>query len=281
VTPTTGADPLHRPQPGEYFLEETDSEYLLFIHYTEKARASGIQGRKWDSERKCWVYPKNQRSYYALLAEFGDDLIGVGPGIQAAKSEPPTAEPVAEPRSDYLTTELANARVLLEQREIELNQARSANSRLRERIGQLEKRLTDSSAPDAAGRVEGVGPDPLSSILPVAIAATGGDPVFEEVVTAIPMDRRFPIEIAGKMTWAFRRLVGDDHGSQDLYPLLKEAEDRQLLSAAALNCAHVIRMQRNLLAHPDESGPVDERSMIGRIALCLFAAAIVWPELPE
>ena len=35
------------------------------------------------------------------------------------------------------------------------------------------------------------------------------------------------------------------------------------------------------VVHPEENAEVDPRSMVGRIALCLFAAAIVWPELPE
>ena len=55
-------------------IRETENEYLLFIPPDQKERARGIQGRKWDKQRVCWVYPRNVRMYNALVSEFGDDL---------------------------------------------------------------------------------------------------------------------------------------------------------------------------------------------------------------
>ena len=55
-------------------IRETENEYLLFISPDQKERARGIQGRKWDKQRVCWVYPRNVRMYNALVSEFGDDL---------------------------------------------------------------------------------------------------------------------------------------------------------------------------------------------------------------
>ncbi len=58
-------------------IQQTDTEYLLFIPAAQKERARGIEGRRWDPERKCWVYPRSGRVYEALIAEFGDDLVSV------------------------------------------------------------------------------------------------------------------------------------------------------------------------------------------------------------
>ena len=55
-------------------IQETKNEYLLFIPAAQKERARGIQGRRWDPQRVCWVYPRNTRMYHSLIAEFGDDL---------------------------------------------------------------------------------------------------------------------------------------------------------------------------------------------------------------
>jgi hypothetical protein len=55
-------------------LRETNTEFLLFIHASQKERAKEIEGRRWDTERRCWVYPKTPRVYDAIIAEFGDDM---------------------------------------------------------------------------------------------------------------------------------------------------------------------------------------------------------------
>ncbi|WP_152541235.1 hypothetical protein [Kallotenue papyrolyticum] len=55
-------------------IKETETEYLLFIPPSQKERARAIQGRRWDAERKCWVFPRTNRMYDILIAEFGDDM---------------------------------------------------------------------------------------------------------------------------------------------------------------------------------------------------------------
>src|SRR5262249_34589410 len=56
-------------------LRETDTEFLLFIHASQKERAKDIDGRRWDTNRRCWMYPKTARVYDAIIAEFGDDMV--------------------------------------------------------------------------------------------------------------------------------------------------------------------------------------------------------------
>jgi vacuolar-type H+-ATPase subunit I/STV1 len=57
-------------------IAQTETEFLLSIHASQKERAKTIPGYRWDTVRKYWVYPKTAKSYDALIDEFGDDLIG-------------------------------------------------------------------------------------------------------------------------------------------------------------------------------------------------------------
>src|SRR5262249_1117254 len=71
-------------------LQETDSEFLLFIHAAQKERAKAIDGRRWDTERRCWVYPKTARVYDAIIAEFGDAMVACSvrrPSLQSAAAQ--------------------------------------------------------------------------------------------------------------------------------------------------------------------------------------------------
>lgn len=81
-------------------IEETKNEYLLFIPSAQKERARGIQGRKWDPQRICWVYPRNVRMYHALIAEFVDDL------TPESSFSSPQPLPRQEKIEDQETTEL-------------------------------------------------------------------------------------------------------------------------------------------------------------------------------
>jgi hypothetical protein len=55
------------------------------------------------------------------------------------------------------------------------------------------------------------------------------------------------------------------------------AKDADLLSQEAINLAHIIRSQRNILAHEK----IDIRTHQARVLLMLFAAAVLWSLLPE
>jgi len=58
----------------EIIIEETQNAYLLKIPAQLKDRARGIEGRRWDPQRRRWLFPRNLRMYNALVSEFGDDL---------------------------------------------------------------------------------------------------------------------------------------------------------------------------------------------------------------
>ncbi len=100
-------------------IAATDSELLLFIPASQKERAKAIDGRRWDPDRKCWVYPKTGRVYDALVAEFGDDLVSLsiprpGGSRQAVVVETPTSAQLAA-ENQGLRDEMAKVRDALEQ----------------------------------------------------------------------------------------------------------------------------------------------------------------------
>lgn len=55
-------------------LEETDNEYLLTIHASEKVRVWRIENRQWDRQRRKWTFPRTPRVYHSIISEFGDEL---------------------------------------------------------------------------------------------------------------------------------------------------------------------------------------------------------------
>ena len=65
---------VERNAPYDIVLEETSSEYLLYINASLRQRAKRIEGRTWDSRRRCWVYPRTLQIYRSIIAEFGDSL---------------------------------------------------------------------------------------------------------------------------------------------------------------------------------------------------------------
>ena len=55
-------------------LKESRTEYLLYVPYGLRHQARRIEGRRWDSSRKCWAFPKTARALRHLRLEFGDVL---------------------------------------------------------------------------------------------------------------------------------------------------------------------------------------------------------------
>src|SRR5262245_1644442 len=60
-------------------LQEDNRDYLLTIPAYKRARAKAIDGYHWDPKLRAWRYPKSDKTYFALIAEFGDELYGAVP----------------------------------------------------------------------------------------------------------------------------------------------------------------------------------------------------------
>ena len=107
--------------------------------------------------------------------------------------------------------------------------------------------------------------------------STGGDKDFCAFADDIKIDRTAVLQTTIFLEETLRRLLGEKNKSLSLHDLLMRAKDADLLSQEAINLAHIIRSQRNILAHEK----VDIRTHQARILLMLFAFAVLWPLLPE
>jgi hypothetical protein len=114
-------------------LTEDDGCYYLSVHYNDRDRAKSIGQYRWDPANRHWIYPKDPRILFALIAEFGEELdttslkgtpglsnaeagaecpqaAGVGP--QSRAPTPATAQEIAELKAQLvaLQRDLDNAR---------------------------------------------------------------------------------------------------------------------------------------------------------------------------
>lgn len=281
------------------WIRETKNEYLLYIPPAQKERARGIQGRKWDPQRRCWVYPRTVRMYNALVAEFGDDLTPkssftspevysqvVSPISSRKKTEDQEAaelrknvERIDQSLSEllkFLNTDNKSADILMKQeRDIqslraEFGKKDQENTELHRQIEHLQtenRRLSHKTS---------VSPDDRDEIVKeMALEVTGNDPVFGEAIKNFQIDGTLPLQIAKIIENHLKQLLNSDG---TFYELIQECDDAQLLDEDSVSLAHSIRKQRNMVAH--SHGPVDPRIKTGRDLFCLFAASLLFPEIP-
>lgn len=72
-------------------LKESETEWLLFIHASQRDRAKKLDGRRWDPSRRCWVYPKSTAILQAIQQEFGDDVVSdIDPSPAPSKAHLPS-----------------------------------------------------------------------------------------------------------------------------------------------------------------------------------------------
>lgn len=277
-------------------IDETPSEYLLFIPAFQKDRAKAIDGRRWDPERKCWVYPRTARVYDALVAEFGDE------GFTAARPEAatgPDQKTQEDLQNKFLKDQLAqlqgtvdallkassennetkSLREALASRDQEIA---SVHAALRQTSDQLEATRRDYAAVQLQigvlkrrGTLKHGEADFLRQAKEVAVHATGNDPEFSKAIERLSFDATFPIEISKIIEKHLRKLLGINDRGLSLYDLLAQARDSEKLSEEGVDLAHTIRRQRNIAAHEQ----IDNQTHTGRVMVVLFASAVLWRQL--
>ncbi len=282
-------------------IEETKNEYLLFIPPDQKERARGIQGRKWDKQRLCWVYPRNVRMYNALVSEFGDDL------TPDSSFTSPQSFPRSERSDDQETKEFRNsiekieqtlsellkflshadnkrANILMSQdREIQSLRAESQekdgeNADLNRQIDKLQAENRRLSNEIKASSDAGKPSDRDDIVREIAIKVTGNDPVFGEAIRSLQVDGTIPLQIGSIIENHLKQVLNPSE-KLSLYELIELCRDAEILDEESVSLAHFIRKQRNIRAHTP--GSVDPRIELGRGLFCLFGASLLFPEIPE
>jgi chromosome segregation ATPase len=282
-------------------LEETDTEYLLKISYEQRDRAKAIAGRRWDEKRKCWVYPRTARIFDALIGEFGEDLVSCNITRPTITSEKDIVENLRAENKN-LRDQLAKMEELIESltkskhtsqtsTESEIQTLKFAFSTLEKELKVSRDRLIDADKEkmdlkqqvqeikQETNRIlkENAPKDFSNSLKELAKNATGGDKDFCAIVDRIGFSKSAPIEISKQLESSLRNLLSIKDRNIKLHELIAKGRDSEILNDEAIQLAHLIRRHRNILAHED----VDQRTNSARVILVLFAAALLWPLLPE
>ena len=133
------------------------------------------------------------------------------------------------------------------------------------------------------GRVSTQAPDDFwkRALMDVALQATGNEEKFSALLRRLSLDDHLPLNVVEQLIIELRMLLGVDKEdeSRSLSSLIQEASKEKLLPREAVEMAHLIRKQRNVVAHPNPAE--SQKTIPARTILCLFAAALLWPELPE
>lgn len=330
-------------------LKETSTEYLLFIHASQKERAKRIQGRDWDGQRRCWVYPRTPDTFNAIVGEFGEDLddqtdfVHAGPrypqrvsptlgaiatSVAVISGDSPTTSQEVNPlrirldeleatnlaqrlelehaaesvralteqltsvrlENEHLHSQFATSRgagttdrLIAQLKDVErlLAEQSSANRASRTRILGLESELqacqTELSQMVSAVRAAAPKTKPRKYLIDLAIDAASRDAHFAGIVRDRDIDASLALTLQGELSQALAYLMPGTDETTSLHDLLTYARAHEVLTQDELDLAHVVRKQRNVVAHPGKS----QHSTKVRVLLVLFAAALLWPELTK
>ncbi len=295
--------------PSKPTLAGSNNEFLLFIHPSIKDRAKVVSGYRWDTERRCWVYPKTQQVYKALISEFGDKINILDTAKSPASTIPAVASVAVTPDADLiqknktlqdevqqlkeqLNTIAKTGRNVSEQENLLRKSAEMLEkdlSKTRQDLLAIEKELHEAKREllKANTQIETLqlshqaikSNASLENILKqVALDATGNDRKFSLLLAKIKLDESLPLIIHREIENDLREFLNIPPNEKgfDMFGLIQQATDNELLSKDAIDLAHTIRKQRNILAHRDAY----EKTHQARIILCLFAAALLYPDLP-
>ena len=269
-------------------LEQSDTELLLFIHASQKERAKRIEGRRWDPKRKCWVYPKSALVHDALVSEFGDEL------IESSAPRPTTFSNTSQQKD--LSAENVAVKDLLRERERKLEETKNflkEERRETERLRQINNALETKVRSSSTGVEElrqsmqeikaQLGAREFAErIKEIAKETTGSDPSFAILVDRLAVNDLLPIELSKHLHSDLLKLLEIDPKSKKakrskLNDIIEKAQANELLDQEAVDLAHMIRRQGNIVRHEH----VHRKTYIGRVYLSLLAAALLWPHLPE
>jgi len=277
-------------------LVQTDDEYLLFIHPAEKERAKVVSGYRWDPTRRCWVYPKLKRVHDALFAEFGDELDNsLQPDDSMVEQLQRQVETVTAER-DQLRTEAAQLRAAVAELSADGTVPQQELRRLREAVHQRDARLAQqyqqvtvlqaqvkqqqAELEKLRTELDRLGKDVSveTRIKYLALEATGNSAQFAELLDDIELDENALYKLYRWLERQLRAMLHTPGDSQaNLNELIQQVTNSEALTRDAVDLAHIIRKQRNLVAHTE----VDASTCQAHAIICLFAAALLWPELQQ
>jgi hypothetical protein len=263
-------------------LQQTDTEFLLYIPASQRDRAKRIFGRVWDPRRKCWAIPRTRRAYSDLVLEFGDE-IRLGPFADGKTERRATPGPADASSDDVLKSvakiprpgspEVLTPPNRLGEKELELQSLRSEVKQLRE---QLASRGKPVAVPEVAPSESRGSKD--GSLAPLLQALFPADKNVSSLLSAIQRDPDLPMKIVRSLEGQLRAALKDTDNTS-LFELIAQAGESNLLTEEAVDFAHLLRKQRNRIVHGD-SGMLGSRSdrdpsLLARNLMCVCAARLL------
>lgn len=287
-------------------ITETDAEYLLTIPPSEKERAKGIRSYTWDSLRRVWVYPRTAKNYDALVAEFGDDLTKVNitrPG------RPLEVQSDVKAKLDELNKKLEgiarngeaskNSQVkalqsavqgyekevigLREQvnglahdadaKTAEANRLAAENARFK---NDLESLISEGKKHQSQLKPPTLVFEEVAKVLALTLIDEDGENA--QAIYDLQLSETTAIDASKILERILRKTLKADRAAS-LNDLISQAKDSGILESTYSHLAHTIRVQRNMMAHPDETA--DESTFLVRSVMSFFALVLLIHELEE
>ena len=109
-----------------------------------------------------------------------------------------------------------------------------------------------------------------------AFFASGGDDLYRNLIHEEDLDIQLPIRIAAYLETRLRTALDNPEPYVNLFDLIGEAQGKRILDDDGIDMSHIIRKQRNVIAHHKST----RQELTARIMMVLYAASILWPQLP-
>ena len=282
---------------GESGIEVTEATdgYLVKIRASEKERAKGIVGRRWDWESRRWVYPKSTRCYEALADEFRADADVFDITAPSPPADQPPLAPQADDPADAGFPEPApspsHEPAALGELYDRLVSVMDGIDRLERSVDEV-RTLVDTESNEASEDGDEPtqpeaedGPDTVlfeQGLGVIASYAAKKDPSFREWVNNVrPIGN--PYEFVSRSHEMLKEALvefggGDVTASARFGNLVADLRDRDLLPRRPLNVPQTLfamNDHRNWFAHPTGTDNPAER--LARSAIYLLNLALVWP----
>lgn len=289
------------------FCKKNEEEYFLIVPYWEKDRAKQIYGYRWDARKKCWVYPKSEETYDALMQEFRQEFRGLIPRRPTLRKEV-----IKEDESEINLENLGITREGLEvlhavlekkigiqyidkledvietvvmflegggySKELEYSPVQVPEGPLILRAALYLERLLEICkdccyAYDALQSIEK--PDDILEYIGQLAKKISGANFFLETAQRIKRSAYEIVDLDRKMEEELRKLAKADSKSS-FHEVLEKARDMDILGREGYSLAMTVKNARNAVVHKRFSDLLED---VPRSIIALLAASLLWRSL--
>jgi hypothetical protein len=111
----------------------------------------------------------------------------------------------------------------------------------------------------------------------ILISTSRSNSNFISLLDKLSVTKSLPLDVGVELERTLRAILKCPNKNIGLNDLIMQASNNGILTQEGRHLAHLIRNQRNIVAH----GGVDEQTWEAKSYLTLFAAALLWCELAE